>query len=168
MGGSSVIKAFHYFVGFGAEKAASKLQETVLPSPFLSGPAGNCYGLFSASCLFFSGRQVFPSPPLFATAFNRRHIFMPIRFYCKVLWYFSPNRTGCAFIAFLLFIIQECHQALPFFYLACIFHVFFSSAELVRLFFVVVPAEHQARGNEFSGSWCPITKSVGKVKSVVA
>ena len=53
MGGSSVIKAFHYFVGFGAEKAASKLQETVLPSPFLSGPAGNCYGLFSASCLFF-------------------------------------------------------------------------------------------------------------------
>ena len=55
MGGSSVIKAFHYFVGFGAEKAASKLQETVLPSPFLSGPAGNCYGLFSASCLFFSG-----------------------------------------------------------------------------------------------------------------
>ena len=70
------------------------------------------------------GRQVFPSPPLFATAFNRRHIFMPIRFYCKVLWYFSPNRTGCAFIAFLLFIIQECHQALPFF-LACIFRVFF-------------------------------------------
>ena len=38
MGGSSVIKAFHYFVGFGAEKAASKLQETVLPPRFCQAP----------------------------------------------------------------------------------------------------------------------------------